>query len=55
MFSNSINIWDVHKNERVRIGVRTCRDLSIVLIYKHCGVDNCIMVLIKNVHEDYGQ
>jgi hypothetical protein len=53
VFDSSVSIWDTHKNERVRIGVRTCRDLLIVLRYGPCGVENCIMVLIETVHEGY--
>jgi len=55
MFSNSVSIWDARKNERVKIGVGMCKDLSIVLIYGPCGVDSCIMVLIGIVHEDCEQ
>jgi hypothetical protein len=33
MFDNSIIIWDVDENERVKISIGMCRDLSIVLIY----------------------
>ncbi len=55
MFSSFVSIWDSHKNERVRIGVKTCRELSIVFIYGPCGVENCIVVLIEIVHEDCEQ
>jgi hypothetical protein len=55
MFGSSISIWDAHKNETVRIGIRTCWDSSIISICWPCGVENCIMVLIEIVHEDYGQ
>jgi hypothetical protein len=55
MFSSSINIWDVHENEKVKIGIRTCRDLLIVPIYGPCGVENCIVVLIEAMNEDCEQ
>lgn len=55
MFNSSISIWEVHENERVKIGVEMCRDPSIVLIYGPCGVENCMMVLIEIVHEDCEQ
>jgi hypothetical protein len=55
MFDSSISIWDIHKNERVKIGVKTCRDPSILRIYGPCGVENCIMVLIETIHEDCEQ
>jgi hypothetical protein len=54
-FSSFVSIWDAHKNERVKIGVRTCRDLSIVCIYGPCGVENYIVVLVEIVHEDCEQ
>jgi len=36
MFSSFINIWDVHENEKVKIGIGTCRDLLVVPIYGPC-------------------
>jgi hypothetical protein len=49
IFGSFINIWDVDENERVRIGIGTCRNPSVVLIYGPYGVENCIMVLIEVV------
>jgi len=54
MFGSFINIWDVDENERVKIDIRMCRDPSIVPIYGPCGVENCIVVLIEFVNDDYG-
>jgi hypothetical protein len=53
IFGSSSSIWDADKNERVKIGIGTCRNSSGVLIYGACGVENCIVVLIKAVNEDY--
>jgi hypothetical protein len=55
MFSSSINIWDVHENEKVKTGIGTCRDLLIIPIYGPCGVENCIVVLIESMNEDCGK
>jgi hypothetical protein len=55
IFGSFINIWDVDENERVRIGIGTCRNPSVVLIYGPYGVENCIMVLIEATNEDYEQ
>jgi hypothetical protein len=46
---------DIDKNERVKIGIGTCRNLSIILIYGPCGMENYIVVLIKAVNEAYEQ
>lgn len=54
MFGSSISIWDVDKDEKVKIGIRMGRDPSIVPIYGPCGVENCIVVLIQYVNDDYG-
>jgi hypothetical protein len=53
IFGSSISIWNVDKNERVNIGIRMCRDSSIVPIYEPCGVENCIVVLMESMNEDY--
>jgi hypothetical protein len=55
VFNSSISIWDIHENERVKIGVKMCRNPSILRIYGTCGVANCILVLIETVHEDCEQ
>jgi hypothetical protein len=52
IFGSSSSIWDADKNERVRIDIGTCRNSSSVPIYGACGVENCIVVLIKVVNED---
>ncbi len=49
---SSVSIWHVDENERVRIGIIMCSNLSIVPIYGPCGVEDCIMVLIEDVNED---
>ncbi len=53
MFGSSTNIWDVNENERVKIGIRMCRDLLVVLAYGPCGVENYLVVLIEFVNDDY--
>jgi hypothetical protein len=55
MFGNFVSIWDTHENERVKIGIKTCRDLSIVPIHGPCGMENCIIVLIEIVNENCEQ
>ncbi len=51
MFGNSVNIWDFHKNERVKIGIETWRDPTLVPIYGLCKVENCMVVSSETVHE----
>jgi hypothetical protein len=53
IFGSFISIWDVDENEIVRIGVGMCKDPSIVHIYGPYGMENCIMVLIEAMNEDY--
>jgi hypothetical protein len=53
IFGSFFNIWDVDENERVKINFGTCRDQLVVPIYGSCGVENCIVVLIEVVNEDY--
>ncbi len=53
MFGSFLSIWDVDVNERVKIGIRMCIDSSIVPIYGPCSVENCIVVLIEFVNDDY--
>lgn len=53
IFGSFVNIWDINKNERVNIGIITCKDPLVVLVYGPYGVENCIMVLIEVVNEDY--
>jgi hypothetical protein len=55
IFGSSINIWDVDENERVRIGIGTCKNPLVVLIYGPCGMENCIVVLIEVMNEDCEQ
>jgi hypothetical protein len=55
IFGSSHTIWDVDENERVNIGIGTCRDLLVVPIYGPYGVDNCIVVLIEVMNEDCEQ
>jgi hypothetical protein len=55
IFGSSVSIWDMDENEKVKIGIKMCRDLSIVPIYGPCGMENCIMVLIKFVNEECEQ
>ncbi len=52
IFGSSVSIWDTDENERVRINIGTCTNLSIILIYGPYGVKNCIVVLIEVVNED---
>jgi len=53
MLGSSISIWDMDKNERVKIGIKTCRDPLVIPVYGPCGVENCIVVLIEFVNDDY--
>jgi hypothetical protein len=39
IFGSSVSIWDTCKIERVKIGIGTCRDTSIVPIYGPCGME----------------
>jgi hypothetical protein len=55
IFGSSVNLWDVDENERLRIGIGTCRDLSVVPLYGPYGAKNCIVVLIEAVNEDCEQ
>jgi peptidyl-tRNA hydrolase len=59
IFGNIVDIWDSCKNERVKIGIGTCRDPSFVMIYVVSSVETCIMVLIvivfKAFEEPLGQ
>jgi hypothetical protein len=55
IFGSFVNLWDTDENGKVRIGIGTCRDLSIVLIYGPFGLEKCTIVLIEPVNEDYGQ
>jgi hypothetical protein len=41
IFSSLVNIWDANKNERVKIGIRTCKDPLVVLVCGPYGVENC--------------
>jgi hypothetical protein len=52
IFGNTINIWHVDNNERVRIGIGMCSHLLVVFIYGPCGVENCIVILIEAMKED---
>jgi hypothetical protein len=54
-FGNFFSIWDVNKNERVKICFRTYRDSLVVPIYGPYGVENCIVVLIEAMNEDCEQ
>jgi hypothetical protein len=44
MFHSSINIWVSCENERMNIGIGTCKDPLLVLKYGSCGVENCLVV-----------
>jgi hypothetical protein len=52
IFGSSINIWDVDESEKVKIGIGTCRNSLVVIIFGRCGVENCIVVLIEVMNED---
>jgi hypothetical protein len=39
IFGSSVSIWDTGNNERVRIGIGTCKDTSIIPIYRPCGME----------------
>jgi hypothetical protein len=53
IFGSFVNILDANKNERVNIGIITCKDLLLVLVHGSYGVENSIVVLIEVVNEDY--
>jgi hypothetical protein len=53
MFGSFVNIWDFCENEWVKIGIRTCRNPSFVLIYGLCGMENCMVVSIEIMHEAF--
>jgi hypothetical protein len=53
IFSSSISIWDMDKHETVRIGIRTCRDPLVIPIDGPYKVENCIVVLIEAMNDDY--
>ncbi len=53
MFGNFISMWDFRENEQVKIGIGTCKDSSLVLIYGSCGVEDCLVVSIEIVHEAF--
>jgi hypothetical protein len=55
IFGSCISIWDAGKNERVRIGIGTCRVPSVVPIYGPSGMEDCIVVVIEVVNEDCEQ
>jgi hypothetical protein len=44
IFGSSVSISNTYNNERVRISIGTCINLSIVLIYGPYGVENYIVV-----------
>jgi hypothetical protein len=52
IFGNSISIWDLDKNEKVRINIGMCRDSSVGFIYGPYIVENYIEVLIEAMNED---
>jgi hypothetical protein len=37
----------------MKIGIRMCKDPSLVSIYGLCGVENCMVVLIETMHEAF--
>jgi hypothetical protein len=53
IFSSFVNIWDVNDNEIMKISIGMCGDPSIVIMYGTCAMENCILVLIEVVNEDY--
>jgi hypothetical protein len=53
IFGSFVNILDANENERVKIGIRTCKDPLIVLVYGPYGVEICKVVLIEAMNEDY--
>jgi hypothetical protein len=55
IFGSYVIIWDTDDNEKVKIGIGICRNLSDVLIYEPCGMENCIVVLIEAMNEDCEQ
>ncbi len=44
---------DSHENEHVKIGIETCKDSSLVLLYCSWGVENCLVVSIETMHEAF--
>jgi hypothetical protein len=55
IFGSFVSLWDTDENERVRIGIGTCRDLSMFFIYGFSGLGKCTTILIEAVNEDYEQ
>jgi len=55
IFGSFVSIWDMNKNETMRIGIGMCRGLLVVPIYGPCGMENYIVVLIEVVNEDSEQ
>ncbi len=55
IFGSYVSIWDINKNEKVKIGIGTWRNLLVVPIYGPFGVENYVIVSIKVVNEDYEQ
>jgi len=53
MFGSFVNIWDFHENEQMKIGIRTCKNPSLVSIYGQCGSENCMVVLIEILHKAF--
>jgi hypothetical protein len=52
-FGRFVNIWDVNKNERLKISIRMCRDPLVVFVYGPYVMENCKVVLIEVANEDY--
>jgi peptidyl-tRNA hydrolase len=50
---NNVSIWDLRENEKVKIGIGTCRDPSLVPIYVVLGVETYTMALIEAMFEAF--
>jgi hypothetical protein len=53
IFGSSIGIWDSCEREKVKIGIGTCRDSFLILIYVAYGEETCIVVLIEGVFDTF--
>jgi hypothetical protein len=48
---DTISIYDLSKDDRFQIGVKECKDPSLVLIYNANGVENYVIVTIISMVE----
>jgi hypothetical protein len=50
-FGDNVGIWDSCEDEKIKIGIKICRDPSLILIYGLSKEENCIMVLFVAMFE----